>query len=258
MVNHQAAEQILRDYRRMEPDGCDTWNPLLSDSELTYRLALFAHVTHALRHADVSTEALTVLDVGCGNGRSTRMYLDLGIRPSQLTGIDLRADAVGSATELHPTISFHVTGAPQRNLGGPWNWIQLTTVMSSIADVRHRRELADEIYAALEPGGYVFYFDLVRANPFAGADEIRPIQLFTAMPVVWSHRLTLRTYNAGCCRDADEGRPRGSKGASKGPGGLRRTLRRSARQARSWTRRQAARVWPSKTHEAMLFRKVGS
>jgi SAM-dependent methyltransferase len=185
-------QQVLTDYARLEPDQDDTWNPLRSDGELAHRLALFAHLTVALRHVD-QVESLRVLDVGCGNGRSTRMYLDLGLYPEQLTGVDLREGAVRRATRTHSGISFHVASDADLPSRG-WTWVSATTVFSSIREKAARERLAREIRGAVCSGGYVFYFDLIRANQWAGGDPIRPNELFANMDVVWAHRFPIAHY----------------------------------------------------------------
>lgn len=181
-------EQILSDYQRLEPDQADTWNPVASDFELFYRLSLLHATTHALRLSRVPVSELKLLDLGCGNGRSTRMYLDLGLRPEQLRGLDLRPGAIELAQRLNPSIQFDVyNGRDFPFADQTFNWIHLSTVISSIREQSHRQELTDQISRKLQPGGYVFYFDLVRANDFAGHDIVYPEKLFVSFNVLFRH-----------------------------------------------------------------------
>jgi SAM-dependent methyltransferase len=180
------SEQILSDYETLEPGEFDTWNPLRSEYELAYRLSLFYSLTQALGLSDIPIESMKVLDLGCGNGRSTRMYIDLGLLPEQLTGLDLRPGAIELAKKLHPAISYATyDGDAIPFADRSFNWISLTTVVSSIKSQDTRRHLADQIYQKIESGGYLFYYDLWRANSFAGRDRILPIELFSAFNKVW-------------------------------------------------------------------------
>ncbi len=173
---------VVAEYQRVEPDGADTWNPLHRDRELFYRLALYEHLCLALRRCPAVAD-LRVLDVGCGNGRSTRMYLDFGLSPGQLTGIDLRPAAIATACHSHGGIRFLVYdggGFPIES--ATVDWVSLCTVMSSIGDREGRRHIAREIARVLAPGGLLFYFDRLFAAGFAagfaGADLLVVDELF--------------------------------------------------------------------------------
>lgn len=171
--------QVLEDYVRLEPDEGDTWNPLHCEVELLHRAELFKRLTWALRAAKVDAAALQVLDVGCGNGRSTRMYLDLGLRPDQVTGIDLRAGAIARARATHPGIAYVLhDGGRLPYDEAAFDWISLCTVLSSVRDPDERAMLGADVTRLLRPGGYVFFWDLRRANDFAGGDPLRTDRIF--------------------------------------------------------------------------------
>lgn len=192
-MSHNILEQIVSDYERLEPGEADTWNPLKDELQLAYRLSLFYSITQALALSHIPIESMKVLDLGCGNGRSTRMYIDLGLRPEQLTGLDLRLGTIELAKKLHPTIN-HLTydGDTIPFADHSFNWISIMTVVSSIKNPDSRRHLANQIYQKLEPGGYLFYYDLWRANPFAGGDKISPENLFSDFKEVW--HIPIKSY----------------------------------------------------------------
>jgi SAM-dependent methyltransferase len=207
--------QIIRDYETLEPGESDTWNPLHGDFELLYRLRLIYSAKRALSAAGINPGKIRVLDLGCGNGRSTRMYLDFGLLPEQLRGVDLRPGAVSAAKRRNPGIDYMAYDGiqiPPPSVSASYDWVQLATVVSSIKDTRDRKYLVERIDKVLRPGGYLFYFDLVVANPFAGRDWINPRRnLFDRYSVVWRQRFyswsllplrdRLRTFSA-VARDA--------------------------------------------------------
>jgi SAM-dependent methyltransferase len=188
-------EQIVRDYERLEPGDGDTWNPLIADTQLAYRLGLYHALCHALRASGREPSTLTVVDLGCGNGRSTRMYLDLGFRPEQLTGLDLRPNSIALASRLNPAIRFATMDGPRLPCAdGSVSWLSLCTVMSSILGQESRAGLAAEIRRVLAPDGYLFYFDHSHANEFAGGDRIGPAALFQPLMVRWQRNVRMKEF----------------------------------------------------------------
>jgi SAM-dependent methyltransferase len=183
-------QQILHDYDSLEPAQSDTWNPVHSDHELAYRMSMLYALTRSLRLCEIKLHALNVLDVGSGNGRSTRIYIDLGLRPEQLVSVDFRTGAIDLARSLHPTIAYRTCDSDRIDTpDGTFNWVQAATVFSSIADHADRATVAREMIRNVAPGGYIFYFDLRRANWFAGHDVIDVETLFSDMTILWSSGL---------------------------------------------------------------------
>src|SRR5205085_5385803 len=80
--------------------------PLNSSLELQHRIRLITEACNALKRIDKNTERLTVLDVGCGVGRSSRVFVDLGILPHNMIGIDIRESAIEFAQKINPAIQF--------------------------------------------------------------------------------------------------------------------------------------------------------
>src|SRR5262245_3166039 len=105
MTDHVLSE-IRRIYAGLEPANTDRWSPLVSDVELLHRLRLLDVMCRALRLIPHPVATLRVLDVGCGVGRSTRMLVDLGVRPENLLGVDLRPEALGYAQKLNPAVRY--------------------------------------------------------------------------------------------------------------------------------------------------------
>ena len=181
------ANQVRNAYDRLEPGEADTWNPLFSEFEIAYRLSLFYWLTQALLLSPLSLESLNVLDLGCGNGRSTRMYVDLGLRPEQLMGVDVRVGTIDLARKLNPAIRFETfEGDPTVFANQGFNWLSIAGVLSSIESMETRQQLAQQIYQTLPPGGFLFYFDLYQSLNLVGGERVRPLEVFSNFKKVWS------------------------------------------------------------------------
>lgn len=191
-LSHKPFAQVLSDYRRLEPGQADTWNPLFDDNELFQRLAIFRELTLALRQIKADLSKFKILDIGCGTGRSCRMYLDLGFMPGQITGIDIRDGAVALAEKTHPAIKIILYDGTRMPLpDNHFNWVSLCLVMSSVRSHEDRHLLSQEIYRIIAPGSHLFYWDLQCANNFAGADPLIAEQLFPQLVPVLSRKVSL-------------------------------------------------------------------
>lgn len=179
-------------YAKLEPPGCDTWSPLHSNLELWHRARLMVEACHALRRIPKPIDAIKALDVGCGVGRSSRLLVDLGVKPENLLGIDFRESAIAFARQQNTAIRF-------RSVSGLDDWPDETfdlvvqcTVFSSIPSPSFRVQTAALMERSVGKDGYVLWWDLLKANPFAGGDPLNPIDLFGTRELLYSRRVPLQ------------------------------------------------------------------
>jgi SAM-dependent methyltransferase len=169
----------------MEPEGADTWNPIARQPEVYHRHALYEELCMAIREVADQLGSLRVLDVGCGNGRSTRVYLDFGLSPSQLAGVDLREHSIADAQRSHSGIDFRTyDGARLPFEAESFDWVSICTVMSSIPGEQARRHVGDEIQRVLAPGGRVFFWDRSHTHGFAEGGPLSARELFPGLEQV--------------------------------------------------------------------------
>jgi len=172
-------EDLLSQYEALEPAGADTWNPLRNDLELWHRTRLLVELARALKALPSPLEETRVLDVGCGIGRSTRSLLEFGLRPENIMGIDLRSTAIEQARRLNPAIRFHtVNGFDDWPLESEFDLCLQCTVFSSIPGVERRQMTARMMGKAVGSKGYIFWWDRLTANDFAGSDPLDPAAFF--------------------------------------------------------------------------------
>jgi SAM-dependent methyltransferase len=178
-LTKESFDDVINVYQTLEPPGSDTWNPLWMEEELWHRNRIFIALVRALRQIHIPISEAKILDVGCGVGRSTRVLLELGARPENILGIDIRPDAISYAKIINPGISLSVTRDfdewPTPSL---FNLCPQLTVFSSISGDERRLALAAMMEKMVSDNSYIFWWDLVKANPFAGGDVIEPQKLF--------------------------------------------------------------------------------
>lgn len=181
-------EDLLSHYNSMEPAGRDAWNPLTNELELWHRTRLLVELAQALRALPGPIEKARVLDVGCGVGRSTRLLLEFGLRPENILGIDLRPTAIEHARWLNPAIPFRaVNGFDDWPAELQFDLCLQCTVFSSISGVERREGTARMMEKAVGSKGFIFWWDRLRANDFAGNDPLDPAAFFPGR-----HLLSLR------------------------------------------------------------------
>lgn len=177
-------------YQDLEPAGCDTWNPLSSDSEQWHRVRLSLEVREVLKLLGTPPRDLRVIDVGCGVGRSTRLLVDLGVNPANITGIDFRATAIDYAREHHPGINYLVMETLDDWPAGEFDLCLQCTVFSSILP-QLRRDTAAAMLRSTRDGGSVYWWDLRYANDFAGGDLLNPQDYFSSRRPLFTRTMSL-------------------------------------------------------------------
>ena len=154
----------------------------------------------SLRWIPRSLEAIQVLDVGCGSGRSSRLLVDLGIKPSNLLGIDFRESAIRYARQMNPAIRFrHILGLED----WPTESFDLavqSVVFSSIPSVSLRRQTAALMDRSVGKTGYILWWDSLRAHDFAGGDGLEPAEFFENRKLISARKVALRPDVAECIR----------------------------------------------------------
>ena len=185
-TNNPLIDQILSDYDALEPGESDAWIPIGCKYQIGLRLNIYYSLSKSLGSATIPLRDLRVIDLGCGTGRSARVYIDMGLRPEQIRGLDFRPGAIALARMLNPAIQWDVYDGEVLPPG--CNWISAATVFSSVASPESRQAIVGRIWDALPSGGYMFYYDFRKANPFAGGDLIEPHRLFRDFTLVWGQR----------------------------------------------------------------------
>lgn len=187
-------EEMLKKYEEMEPAGSDKWTPLLNELEFWHRFRLYHQMRNALLKTEKNVTEMKFLDVGCGVGRSSRMLLEFGVFPQQITAIDIRPDAVATSKRINPLINslyIPVSDLPRFFKENQFHFCMQATMFSSLLK-DERAWLAGLMQQAVLKGGYLFWWDGINANTFAGSEEINPLQYFPKYRVLMLEEVSLR------------------------------------------------------------------
>jgi SAM-dependent methyltransferase len=104
-----------------------------------------------------------ILDVGCGPGRLVRSFIDLGAEPSDLVGLEIQPGRLELARRLSPHVTFALgDGCDLPFRDRRFDLVTQFVVFSSIGAAGLRGHLAREMVRVTAPGGYIFWWDLLR------------------------------------------------------------------------------------------------
>jgi SAM-dependent methyltransferase len=112
-----------------------------------------------------------VLDVGCGDGRWLRRFIQWGASPENLAGIDLLPERVAVARDACPPAVRVLCGSADQLAveDGSLDIVLCMNVFSSILSGGLRAAIAGEMLRVLRPGAFVVWYDFFVNNP-ANAD----------------------------------------------------------------------------------------
>lgn len=116
-----------------------------------------------------------VLDVGCGDGRWLRAFLDYDALPEDLVGVDVSDARFAIGSMKNPAVKLVKTdGTSIPFASGHFDLVTQFVCFSSIPTQALRQRTAEEIKRVLKRGGYVFWWDLPHsvapADPSAKID----------------------------------------------------------------------------------------
>jgi SAM-dependent methyltransferase len=201
IAKDQGEIAFLREvYSKREPGDTDAWSPLHSDLELWHPVRLLIEACWSLRQIPKPLERIRVLDVGCGVGRSSRLLVDLGIKPNHVLGIDFRESAIAYAQQVNPAIRFRCISDLEDWPNEEFDLAVQCTVFSSIPSVSLRRQTATLMERSIGKMGYIFWWDGLRANDFAGGDNLDPTELFLHRKLISFRKVALQPDVQYCFR----------------------------------------------------------
>jgi len=115
-----------------------------------------------------------ILDVGCGDGRWLRTFLEFDASPEKVIGIDVSDARFANGQAKNPLVTLMKTNGitiPCKN--GYFDLVTQFVCFSNIPSVALRKLMAGEICRAVKSGGFIFWWDL----PYTTAPADRNVYL---------------------------------------------------------------------------------
>jgi SAM-dependent methyltransferase len=126
------------------------------------------HVLDLLRRNGLDSLAdLRVLELGCGTGTWLREMVKWGVRPGNITGVDLLRDRLAEAERLCPagvTLICANAGSVAL-LPASFDVVLQSMLLTSVLDPQVRRSVAQVMLNALRPDGVILWYDYHVNNP---------------------------------------------------------------------------------------------
>jgi ubiquinone/menaquinone biosynthesis C-methylase UbiE len=114
-----------------------------------------------------SLEGKRILDIGCGTGYWLLAFLQWGVLPENVIGIDLSPERIEQARERCPH-GVHLECGNAAALDFPdasFDLVLQATVFTSILDPEISQRIAAEMLRVLKSGGFVVWYDFFLGNP---------------------------------------------------------------------------------------------
>lgn len=155
------SQGVTRDwYRQYHQRQGEDRNDLLRNPEVLFQvLAMQAAIVSALRSARVDRRSSQVLDVGCGDGNSLAIYLQLGFLPENLHGMDILPERIEQARRAYPAMDLFAADAS--DIPCPNDSFDLVTASTMFVqlDAPHDARIASEMLRVTKPGGLLVIAD---------------------------------------------------------------------------------------------------
>jgi ubiquinone/menaquinone biosynthesis C-methylase UbiE len=109
-----------------------------------------------------------LLEVGCGSGHWLREFIKWGASPSDMTGVELRPEALSAAARLCPpgvTLKC-MNGVTIEFPDESFDFVLQSLVFTSVLDEKMRHRMAEEMLRVVKKTGLILWYDFHVDNPW--------------------------------------------------------------------------------------------
>ncbi len=175
-IHHRELDRIRREYARRDRLGLSKIYHEANPAFLFHKQEREWAILSFLRKLKVDLTGCSVLEVGSGTGHILQRFVDFGA--SQAVGLDVMLNRLQTANERHPRVILAQGNAAELPFAShQFDLVTQFMCLSSVLDPSMRREIANEMWRVLKPGGMILFYDL-RPTPLLGRCLLRPLMLF--------------------------------------------------------------------------------
>jgi ubiquinone/menaquinone biosynthesis C-methylase UbiE len=120
------------------------------------------------QHGRGSLVGARILEVGCGSGQWLREFIKWGALASDITGVDLRSEALSSAAQMCPPgVTFQcVNGIVLDFPDESFDVVLQSLVFTSVLDKNMQNRMAHEMLRVVKRSGLILWYDFHVNNPW--------------------------------------------------------------------------------------------
>jgi SAM-dependent methyltransferase len=125
------------------------------------------------------------LEVGCGSGLWLREFIKWGVSPSNMTGVELRPEALSGATRLCPSgVTLKcMNGVTLEFPDESFDLVLQSLVFTSVLDKGMRHRMAEEMLRVVKKTGLILWYDFHVDNPWnANVRGVRKAEIKRLFP----------------------------------------------------------------------------
>jgi len=142
-----------------------------------------------------------VLDIGCGNGLVARHFVERGVLPQNIMGIDPSSGQLALARQATPGANFVESSAESFDVEPESLDLVVTNTVLHHLDNDQLEAMLARIYVTLKPGGVYFFVDI---DPDQSAESFDPKRVNTWKDVAtpWGTQVPFFNRQPGALLDA--------------------------------------------------------
>ena len=152
-------------------------------NSIAYNRACYAlrriQLEHVLRAEGIGLAGRRVLDVGCGTGFFTELYLEHG---AHVTGLDITEASIERLRERFPQAEFVRADVSDEPPAGTYDVVNAFDVLYHITDDARWSRAVRNLANAVAPGGIFLITDVFdRADGLAEHNVVRPLSVYRSV-----------------------------------------------------------------------------
>ena len=152
-------ERIKEEYARRDSSGVLKMYSYQNPAFTFHMKERERAILKMLRRENINLSACDVLEVGCGTGHILQRFLEFGARTA--TGIDLMPNRIEEGDKSYPRLKLSQGDASHLPFeSNQFDLVMQFMCLSSVLDSNMRKQIANEMWRVLKPGGNILFYDM--------------------------------------------------------------------------------------------------